>query len=238
MNMKKTFNFGKVDYLNHGRKDCAVDVTIELNDTNDGPEFTASGNIWNARHTDIYSGGQNLDTIAKHVHGSTFKKIYRLWALYHLNALHPECEHQRVLSWVEQAHEVISSFAFTPKDDVDKKVRAAKRRAIDCLRAGESFTPTEEETKLAVLPDMLILPEDKLPDDLAAYYKPDIFILSRKHEKQERRGQVRFQDDPRGILCKPCPVCGYKYGTAWKYMPIHDKDMQIIKALFAGKEAI
>jgi hypothetical protein len=28
--MKKTFNFGKIDYMDRGRKDCAVDVTIWL----------------------------------------------------------------------------------------------------------------------------------------------------------------------------------------------------------------
>jgi len=29
-------------------------------------------------------------------------------------------------------------------------------------------------------------------------------------------GWLRPEDHPDGILCKPCPVCGYKYGTAWK----------------------
>lgn len=28
--MKRTFNFGKIDYMNRGRKDCSVDVTICL----------------------------------------------------------------------------------------------------------------------------------------------------------------------------------------------------------------
>ena len=29
------------------------------------------------------------------------------------------------------------------------------------------------------------------------------------------RGWVRYEKDRRGILCKPCPICGYEYGTAW-----------------------
>ena len=103
--MKKTFDFGKIDYMNRGRKDCAVEVTIELQerggeavlDRNGKPtgkncnkyiEFSATGNIWNARHTNIYSGGQNLDEIAKHIKMPLFRKIYTLWKKYHLNGMH------------------------------------------------------------------------------------------------------------------------------------------------------
>ena len=101
---KKTFNFGKIDYLNRGRKDCAVDVTVELRecggepvlDRNGDPtgehcntyiEFAASGRIWNRLHTDIYSGGQNLDEISEHVKTPLFCEIYEFWKKYHLNGM-------------------------------------------------------------------------------------------------------------------------------------------------------
>lgn len=101
--MKKTFNFGKIDYMERGRKDCAVEVTIELCECggeevvkNGKPtgehcnkyiEFSASGNIWNHMHTDIYCGGQCLDEIAKYVKTPTFRQIYDFWKKYHLNGL-------------------------------------------------------------------------------------------------------------------------------------------------------
>lgn len=97
--MKRPFNFGKVDYLNHGRKDCAVTVTMELRETEKGEELSISGEIWNVRHTDIYCGGQCLDTIAKYVKAPVFKELYRFWKLYHLNGMHPECEHQAAQGW-------------------------------------------------------------------------------------------------------------------------------------------
>jgi hypothetical protein len=28
-------------------------------------------------------------------------------------------------------------------------------------------------------------------------------------------GLTMYDEHPEGLLCKPCPVCGYKYGTAW-----------------------
>ena len=35
---------------------------------------------------------------------------------------------------------------------------------------------------------------------------------------------------PRGVLCKPCPVCGYKYGTSWKSEEV---PQSVIDFLFA-----
>lgn len=116
--MKKTFNFDKIDYMDRGRKDCAVEVTIELREKggkevfdkngnltgkycNKYIEFSASGNIWNSRHTDIYSGGQNLDEIAEYIKTPLFQKIYIFWKKYHLNSMHagtPEQE-EAIAKW-------------------------------------------------------------------------------------------------------------------------------------------
>ena len=101
---KKTFNFGKIDYMDRGHKNCAVDVIAELRecggepvlDRNGDPtgehcnkyiEFAASGRIWNPRYTDIYSCGQNLDEIAKHIKNPIFREIYDFWKKYHLNGM-------------------------------------------------------------------------------------------------------------------------------------------------------
>ena len=103
--MKKTFNFDKIDYMARGRKDCAVDVTISLeerggekaldkngnftgNFCNKYIEFSAYGNIWNHMHTDIYCGGQCLDEIAKYVKSPVFCQIHDFWKKYHLNGMH------------------------------------------------------------------------------------------------------------------------------------------------------
>ena len=39
-------------------------------------------------------GGQCLDVVAKYVKSDKFKKIYRLWELYHLNDMHSGTEKQ------------------------------------------------------------------------------------------------------------------------------------------------
>lgn len=106
--MKATLNFGKVAYMSE-KKNNPVDVTIELRScggqetftidpvsrektiTGKTPEYielSICGNIWNHLHTDIYCGGQCLDTIAKYIHTPEFKEIYKLWKRYHLNGMH------------------------------------------------------------------------------------------------------------------------------------------------------
>ena len=121
--MKKTFNFGKIDYMGRGRKDCTVDVTICLkerggekvldkdgnftgNYCNKYVEFTASGNIWNYLHSDIYSGGQNIDEIAEYIKTPLFQIIYTFWKKYHLNGMHagtPEQE-EAIEKWESEGN--------------------------------------------------------------------------------------------------------------------------------------
>lgn len=91
---KKTISFGKIDFYGTGRKINAADVEIELRDSKNGPELAICGNVWNARHTDIVSGGQNLDEMAKYIKSAKFKEIHRLWKLYHLNSMHAGTEAQ------------------------------------------------------------------------------------------------------------------------------------------------
>lgn len=87
--MRKKFNFGKVDGYGNGRKTCAVDVEIELKENEKGLQvFTASGSVWNNRHTNSIMGGQCLDSLMKFPslrNNKTYLKIYRLWKQYHLN---------------------------------------------------------------------------------------------------------------------------------------------------------
>lgn len=95
--MKKVFDFGKVDWNGTGRKTNAVTIEVELRDTDKGPEFSACGNVWNARHTDVVCAGQCLDSIHEFTalkFNPLFKKIYNLWNSYHLNGCMAGTERQ------------------------------------------------------------------------------------------------------------------------------------------------
>lgn len=127
--MKKTINFGKIDYTGKGRKAYPVTVDVELRNqggekifridpktkeriytgetTPEYVELSICGYIWNTRKTDICRCGQCLDTIAEYRNQlndpELFDVLYKYWKLYHLNGMHagtPEQE-KAVNEWKE-----------------------------------------------------------------------------------------------------------------------------------------
>lgn len=87
--MKRTITFGKIAYQTK-RKINEVTVEMELRETEKGPEFSASCDVWNSRHTDIIMGGQCLDDVQPYMNGNPlFGEIVKLWKKHHLNGLNP-----------------------------------------------------------------------------------------------------------------------------------------------------
>ncbi len=101
--MEKKFDFGKHAIYSQRRvnrvtvefrlqrKECINYETLEKEEM---WIFAASGCIWNAVGSDIYSGGQNLDEIAKYITDPRLLTIYEIWKEYHLNDLQPGTKKQ------------------------------------------------------------------------------------------------------------------------------------------------
>ena len=95
---RKVFTFDKVDYTHIGRRINAASLEVEyrLNVKRQNGaqvlywEYCASGSIWNSRHTDWISGGQNLDDMAQFAtirNDKNFSEAFSLWKAYHLNGM-------------------------------------------------------------------------------------------------------------------------------------------------------
>lgn len=99
----KTFDFGKVAYNGKNKKNAVcLDITLKIKDNK--PVFSASGEVWNSRHSDIEMGGQCIDDIYNEFKGEIenrkqFESIMGLWERNHLNDMNAGCEHQRALKW-------------------------------------------------------------------------------------------------------------------------------------------
>lgn len=224
--MKRIIDFGKIPYTSD-KVANRVTVEIELKEKENGQKvFTASGNIWDRTNTDIICGGQCLDEISRTEIGNDpkFKQIYRLWKLYHLNDMHAECIHQEQEGWKKRAAEEITISTYFLTRETRGRQKEIKQAIIDAaLWGNKTYQPTEEEKKIVTLAEWLET-DSELPEDLKPFYK------LHKTEKQ-RRGWTRYDKFKSGILCKPCPVCGYKYGTAWTYREIPGEDLKIIKEI-------
>lgn len=149
-------------------------------------------------------------------------KLCDIWEEWHLNTLRPYCQHQKELGWRELAREELTLYHYRLTNGALKLQKEAKRAAVAALEKGEVFTPTEEQTFFACLPyslDIFGEPEGMV----AAYYEPKKPLYPGDHGFKEKktRGWVRYDtESEEGILCKPCPVCGYKYGSSWKTEPV------------------
>lgn len=104
--MLKVYDFGKFA-INSKRKINRVTVTIELNDTDKGPVFSARGSVYNGSGTDIILGGQCLDDLKARVHNGIFNTIYDLWKKYHLNDMHAGTPKQEkaIRKYLQETHQ-------------------------------------------------------------------------------------------------------------------------------------
>lgn len=224
--MKKRFNFGKIDYYGRGSRRNAVTVDIEYSEKNDGKkEFTASAMIWNSTRSDCVCGGQCLDAIAKYIKHPVFKEIYRLWKLYHLNGMHPECIHQAAVGWREKAAEKVTLYKFTLTPEALREQNSIKNAVLRAAKDGETLRLTKEKRIILALDYSHTSHTETLPASIAAFYKL-------RETETKALGLLRESEHPDGILCRPCPECGYKYGSAWIYFPIPEDDENAIYKLF------
>ena len=78
---------------------------MEYRRTDIGTKLSICGSIWNHLHTDIYSGGQNLEEMKKYLYDNeTFMRLYRLWKNWHLNWMQSGTAKQEaaVNEWLKQ----------------------------------------------------------------------------------------------------------------------------------------
>ena len=143
-------------------------------------------------------------------------KLCKIWHDWHLNDMRPYCKHQEALGWREQAKEELTLFHYRMTNEASKAKREAERLALDALRNGDTFVPTAEQSFHASLSYALDI-YGSPSEELAPYYEPrkSLYKGDPGFSERKTRGWVRYDECEQGILCKPCPVCGYKYGTAW-----------------------
>ena len=231
--MKRKFNFGKIAFDGSGIARNPVTVEMEYKEDGNKKRFSVSANVWNNHHSDILAGGQCLDEIAPYINNPVFSEIFRLWKLYHLNDMHPECEHQAAEGWREKAGEKVTLYHWRMTRETSQKQKDAEKEAIKALKAGETFTPTKEQSFFSSLPYSLTTHTENLPENMAGLYEPKkpLFAGDKGHTEVKLLGWLKETEHPNGLLCRPCPVCGYKYGTSWNYFPIPEEDEKIIYKL-------
>jgi hypothetical protein len=158
-------------------------------------------------------------------------KLLDIWDKWHLNDMHPYCEHQKQLGWRELASKKVTIYHYRITNEAQKMKKMAEESALNALREGKTFTPSEEQILYATLP-YAVKHYKELSESEAKYYEPKKPIYQGDTGSTEIKtlGWLNTTEHPDGILSKPCPVCGYKYGTSWKK---EDVPQDVIDWLFA-----
>ena len=166
------------------------------------------------------SAGQCIDEIreGEPANGWTKEMLERfceIWELWHLNDARPYCSHQKALGWGELAGKEVLIYHYRHTEEARRKKKLAEEAALDALRNGRTFTPTEEQIMFATLPYSYESHEE-LTGDMAKYYEPKKPLYPGDKGPTETKilGFLYPSEHPEGLLTRPCPECGYKYGTS------------------------
>lgn len=155
--------------------------------------------------------------------GWTRQKVDRLceiWDEWHLNDMHPYCIHQKGMGWREEAKRSLTKFSYILKRDIQKEKSEIEKRSMTGLKAGNAVQLIDEEVELLNLPNFVDTYDETWHD---SRYEPFVSCLTHSATETKTRGWVSMDKDPRGLLGKPCPICGYKYGHGWQKEKVPDE---------------
>ena len=215
--MKKVYRLGTVrEFVGKELQDVSVYVFVTYEKERlsisgvVGPEY--NGNCSGA------CGQINMSLKAEEVNTkdtgwdhAKIKQLLDIWDEWHLNDMHPECAHQRAQGWGKSK---ITVATFRLRPEITEQQRLFEKNAIAQAKGDpKAGTITDEDRRVAGLPwevkgavDLKVGPEYEL------------------HSKEERwSGQTFQKEHPEGVLSKSCPVCAYKYGEAWLFVPVPEE---------------
>jgi len=161
------------------------------------------------------SCGQIVDSMSDAIDGwapgwseALLAQFVETWRAWHLNDMRASCEHQR--EWDTRAPLTLRPLTWGPE------YHRRRRAAEDGTMRADEFATWGETVRMVARLTLGFNPP-KHPDLWGADGERMLALQLVKEEKPETKaaGWVTEKEHPAGLLSKPCPTCGYKYGSAW-----------------------
>jgi hypothetical protein len=157
--------------------------------------------------------------------GFDLDRLREVWSAWHLNDMRAACPHQRAAGWGSETLEVVTYRLSSEGHRLRKEAEEETKRAGI---AGEVARLTDAG-RLMVGPDWF---RDRFtPPDADS---PLSGLYEVKKREQKASGWVNENEHPRGVLSKPCPECGYKYGSAWLTEEVPGEILDYLRAIPSG----
>ena len=159
-----------------------------------------------------------------------FYDFLDIWKKWHLNDMKANCEHQIGPEWEPQD---VTLYHFELNEDTESAIKRAKSNAMQVLEDGKPFKPSKGQVKICALKSSITYHKDKLPKKLASYYQVAVKKYDWQKEPTETKSTswLNESEHPKGYLSKPCPTCGYKYGSAWNKVEVPGSVIEFIESL-------
>lgn len=142
-------------------------------------------------------------------------RLLAIWNAWHLNDARAGCEHQR------NAWDVEEKLTLTRYSWSTKFYKERKKAAMGDMSMAEYEYFAEVAKRVYSVTTDAKSPKyetDTVKDLLAeGWIEPD-----KKAIETKAAGWVYEYEHPKGLLCKPCEVCGYRYGSKWLRVEVPD----------------
>jgi hypothetical protein len=211
--------FAKIEF-----KDGKLSISGAIGPKSNG-DCTGSCGQWNMAFKECDERGhltvQNV-TPAPGWTTETVWKFLQVWDQWHLNDMRANCQHQTGADW--NTSEKIELVTYSLNSEGHALRRAAETEAGAAAR--ENRVANLTDTGRALLGDWW---KDRHTAPDADSPLSGLYEVSKRETKTA--GWVYPSQHPRGLLTKPCSVCGYKYGSAWLKEAVPADVLEFLRAL-------
>lgn len=145
------------------------------------------------------------------------------WHVWHLNDMQAGCEHQTGPEWDTKKKLTLTHYKWS------SKFFSMRTKAEDGKLTAEEY---ETYKSNAVLVDAVLFGFDK-PKYETEQIKQLLAGGWIEVDKTETKtaGWVSEKEHPEGLLSKPCHVCKYKYGSAWRKKEVPAEVLEFLRGL-------
>jgi hypothetical protein len=173
----------------------------------DGQRLSISGVEGPRRNGDALGGCGQIEMGREwhHDRAPFYDQLSEVWDRWHLNDMRAGCEHQRAEGW--GAGELVEVVTYKLTSEAAKEQRSASAFVQQQVRERGEVKVNEEMRALLNLPYFTTQAPDADAPGAGRY---EVHQREQKHP-----AHLRPDEHPAGVLGKPCPVCGYRYGTRW-----------------------
>lgn len=156
-------------------------------------------------------------------------KFCEIWNKWHLNDLTPDCEHQRADAEFQKAKsKKVKVYEFLHLNDDLRKEKSEISKFVDIsLRENGTVTLTDRQKELYCMKYCIY--------EHIGEYDTSIYHHNEKDVEYKTLNWISHDKYEEGLMSKPCPICGYKYGSKWLKKEVPDEVVQFLESLPESK---